>query len=140
MTFTNRWHKDGQAHPMPSIITYVLIFLVSSLSGGIPARAQSLPKNSDETRNYAQSIRRDLMRALRNTRPSNFREETVLILLRVDKDGRVLGSNLVRPSGDRYVNEAVANALSKDLSFDPFPAHMTQKHLNISVPITFHPR
>ncbi len=66
---------------------------------------------------------------------------TAVVHYSVDRNGRLLGRNLVRSSGSSLLDAAALATVDQSSPFfPPFPADITRSRLEVTVPLAFHAR
>ena len=58
---------------------------------------------------------------------------SALVKIRIEKDGRVTGFNIVRPSGNVLVDDSVAAVGRRVTQVDPLPAGMGDSHYEVKM-------
>ena len=58
---------------------------------------------------------------------------SALVKIRIEKDGRVTGFNIVRPSGNVLVDDSVAAVGRRVTQVDPLPSAMGQSHYEVKM-------
>ena len=58
---------------------------------------------------------------------------SALVRIRIEKDGRVTGFNIVRPSGNVLVDDSVAAVGRRVTQVDPLPAGLAGSHYEVKM-------
>lgn len=58
---------------------------------------------------------------------------SALVRIRIEKDGRVTGFNIIRPSGNVLVDESVAALGRRVLQVDPLPSGLGGSHYEVNM-------
>lgn len=108
-------------------------------SAPAPASLDALPGSPDDVRKYIAALMRQLHRY--KTYPRELKkariEGTVVVEFTIDRDGRLLASNVKRGSGYPELDRAAMDMLTRANPLPAIPAFMNRDELALAIPVEY---
>ena len=111
--------------------------LLQDLEGQLAKGPEGDPDSELNRQDYYQKLLAYLKRHWQEPTASEVPiSKTVKISLKIRRDGWLLSASMMRPSGNRAMDQSVASLLRRVKKVPPFPDKITQNQLQVSINLT----